>query len=146
ALRRRRLDRDLHRRIPDAEVSDVELRSESVPAVAVNEPHPEPHAAWLPGQVRPHPTPRQYVLVALILCAITAPQLATAYTQADTPRGVIPALLLGFAAIKFFLVASWYMHLRTDRPLFRRFFIVGGIAAILLYLIVLLSLHAFLRI
>ena len=45
------------------------------------------------------------------------------------------------AFVKFFLVASWYMHLRTDQPVFRRFFIVGSVAAVLLYPIVLLTLH-----
>jgi cytochrome c oxidase subunit IV len=52
-------------------------------------------------------------------------------------------LLLLFAVIKFFLVASWYMHLRTDRPIFRNFFVLGIAAAILLYLIVLSTLHVF---
>ena len=42
---------------------------------------------------------------------------------------------------KFALVASWFMHLRTDRPVFKRLFIVGAIAAPLLYLIVLATLH-----
>ena len=45
------------------------------------------------------------------------------------------------AFVKFFLVAAWYMHLRTDQPMFRRFFILGSIAAIVLYLVVLATLH-----
>ena len=45
------------------------------------------------------------------------------------------------AFVKFFLVASWYMHLRTDQPVFRRFFVIGSIAAVLLYTVVLLTLH-----
>jgi hypothetical protein len=45
--------------------------------------------------------------------------------------------------IKFALVASWYMHLRTDKPIFRRFFVLGIVAAISLYLIVLTTLHVF---
>ena len=50
------------------------------------------------------------------------------------------------AFVKFFLVASWYMHLRTDQPVFRRFFILGASAAIVLYFVVLPTLHAFLKI
>jgi hypothetical protein len=46
--------------------------------------------------------------------------------------------------MKFFLVASWFMHLRTDQPVFKRFFVVGAIAAPLLYIIVLASLHGIL--
>jgi hypothetical protein len=34
------------------------------------------------------------------------------------------------------------MHLRTDAPLFRRFFILGAVAAVLLYLVVLATLQA----
>jgi hypothetical protein len=45
------------------------------------------------------------------------------------------------AFVKFFLVASWYMHLRTDQPVFRRFFVLGSIAALVLYAVVLLTLH-----
>jgi len=45
--------------------------------------------------------------------------------------------------VKFGIVASWYMHLRTDRPIFARFFVLGIVAAVLLYLIVLSSLQIF---
>jgi hypothetical protein len=52
-------------------------------------------------------------------------------------------LLLVFGLVKFILVAAYYMHLRTDQPIFRRFFILGGVAAIVLYAVVLSSLHVF---
>jgi cytochrome c oxidase subunit IV len=106
------------------------------------------HAApgLLPGEVSKHPTPVQYVAIAVVLVVITAVEIATSYLEGDIPNGLITVLLLCMAAVKFFLVASWYMHLRTDRPMFRRFFIMGTIAAIGLYFVVLLSLHAFLKI
>ena len=47
--------------------------------------------------------------------------------------------------MKFVLVASWYMHLRTDKPIFRRFFMLGIVAAIMLYMIVLTTFHVFWR-
>jgi hypothetical protein len=84
-------------------------------------------AGLLPGELRPHPTPYQYVIVAVVLVVI--------------PDGLIVVLLIGMAFVKFFLVASWYMHLRTDQPVFRRFFILGASGAVLLYLIVLATLH-----
>ena len=95
----------------------------------------------LPGEVRPHPTPVQYVIVAVILVVITGLEIAVSYTEGTIPDGLIVVLLLVMAFVKFFLVASWYMHLRTDKPVFRRFFIMGASAAILLYLIVLATLH-----
>ena len=91
----------------------------------------------LPGELRPHPTPIQYVVIAVILVVITGLEIAVSYTEGTLPDGLIVVLLLSMAFVKFFLVASWYMHLRTDRPVFRRFFILGASAAILLYLVVL---------
>ena len=95
----------------------------------------------LPGEVRPHPTPVQYVIVAVILVVITALEIGVSYTEGTIPDGLIVVLLLVMAFVKFFLVASWYMHLRTDKPVFRRFFVMGATAAILLYLVVLATLH-----
>ncbi len=103
----------------------------------------EPELPMLPGEVRPHPTPQRYVMIGAILVAVTAAEIGLYYLQGDVPDGLIIAFLLMFAVIKFALVASWYMHLRTDKPIFRRFFILGIVAAISLYLIVLTMLHVF---
>jgi cytochrome c oxidase subunit 4 len=102
-----------------------------------------PAPGLLPGEVRPHPNPAQYVLIAVVLCVVTAFEVGLYYLEGDIPDALIIALLLGSAVIKFFLVASWYMHLRTDQVIFRRFFIIGLVAAVALYLIVLLTLHVF---
>jgi cytochrome c oxidase subunit 4 len=97
----------------------------------------------LPGEIRPHPSPLQYVLIAVVLCTVTAIEIATSYLEGDIPDGLIVTLLLGMAVVKFSLVAMWYMHLRTDKPIFRRFFVLGICAAITLYLVVLATLHVF---
>ncbi len=101
------------------------------------------HAApnLLPGEVRAHPDPWQYVVVAVVLAVITAVEIAVSYMEGDIPDGLIVVLLLSMMVMKFVLVASWFMHLRTDQPVFKRFFILGSIAAPLLYLIVLATLH-----
>jgi cytochrome c oxidase subunit 4 len=101
--------------------------------------------ALLPGEVRPHPKPMQYVLIAVVLCVITGAEVTVSYLEGDVASWLIVILLLGMALVKFFLVASWYMHLRTDKPLYRRFFVLGGVAAVVLYLVVLLTLHASLQ-
>ena len=103
----------------------------------------EPQVPMLPGEVRPHPTPQRYVMIAAILVVVTAAEIGFYYLQGDVPDGLIIVFLLMFAVIKFALVASWYMHLRTDKPIFRRFFVLGIVAAISLYLIVLTTLHVF---
>jgi cytochrome c oxidase subunit 4 len=107
------------------------------PAVA------EAQLPMLPGEVRPHPTPQRYVMIAAILVVATAAEVGLYYLEGEVPDGLIIVFLLMFAVIKFALVASWYMHLRTDKPIFRRFFVLGIVAAISLYLIVLTTLHVF---
>jgi cytochrome c oxidase subunit IV len=104
---------------------------------------PEQQQVMLPGEVRPHPQPARYVMIAAVLVVVTAAEVGLFYLQGDIPDGLITVLLLGFALIKFSLVASWYMHLRTDKPIFRRFFVLGIVAAISLYLVVLTTLHVF---
>jgi cytochrome c oxidase subunit IV len=105
--------------------------------------HPEPQVPMLPGEVRPHPQPAKYVMIAAILVVATAAEVGLYYLEGEVPDGLIIVFLLMFAVIKFALVASWYMHLRTDKPIFRRFFVLGIVAAITLYLIVLTTLHVF---
>jgi cytochrome c oxidase subunit IV len=115
----------------------LEPSAAAPPAVA------EPQTPMLPGEVRPHPTPQRYVMIAAILVVATAAEVGLYYLEGEVPDGLIIVFLLMFAVIKFALVASWYMHLRTDKPIFRRFFVLGIVAAITLYLIVLTTLHVF---
>lgn len=103
----------------------------------------EPAPGLLPGELYPHPSPFQYVIIAVVLCVITALEVGLYYLQDDLAKWLIIPLLLAFAFLKFVLVASWYMHLKTDKHIYRRFFILGGTAAIILYLIVLATLHVF---
>jgi len=97
----------------------------------------------LPGELRPHPSPFQYVVIAVILCVITGLEVGTYYLPSDFPRALYITILLVLALTKFVSVVAWYMHLRTDRLIFRRFFIVGAVGAVILYTIVLATLHAF---
>ena len=131
----------------EAEPTDAPAEDQPGTALATTDaaaPAPaEPHLPMLPGEVRPHPTPARYVVIAAILVVVTAAEVGLYYLQGDVPDGLIIVFLLMFAMIKFALVASWYMHLRTDKPIFRRFFVLGIVAAISLYLIVLTTLHVF---
>jgi caa(3)-type oxidase subunit IV len=101
----------------------------------------EPAPGLLPGELRPHPSPFKYVVIAVILVVVTAFEIAVSYLDGDIPDGLIVALLLAMAAIKFATVASYYMHLQTDKPIFRRFFVLGVVAAIVLYAVVLATLR-----
>ena len=84
-----------------------------------------------------HPTPRQYVLIAVILVVVTGIEIATSYIDTGHTNVIIVALFL-MAALKFFLVAAWYMHMKVDQPFFRRVFVVGMVGAGVVYGILLL--------
>jgi caa(3)-type oxidase subunit IV len=103
----------------------------------------EPAPGLLPGELRPHPSPFKYVVIAVILVIVTAIEVAVSYLEGDIPDGLIVTLLLFMAIIKFATVASYYMHLQTDRPIFRRFFVLGVVAACVLYAAALASLSVF---
>jgi len=85
-----------------------------------------------------HPSPRKYVWVAVILAVVTAIEVAIYYIPsiAERPGWLVTALLI-FAAIKFFMVGAYFMHLKFDSPIFRRFFITGIVLAIAIFAVVL---------
>lgn len=103
----------------------------------------DPAPGLLPGEVHPHPSPFKYVIIAVVLCVVTAIEVAVSYLEGDIPDGLIITLLMIMAIMKFWTVAAWYMHLQTDKPIFRRFFVLGIVAAVLLYTIVLATFHVF---
>ncbi len=90
-----------------------------------------------------HPGPRQYVMIAVVLVIITALEVGVSYLNRDTvgPNWIM-FLLFSMALVKFYLVVSWYMHLKMDKPILRRFFIVGLIGAPVLYAVIVMALNA----
>ena len=88
-----------------------------------------------------HPSEREYVAVALVLAAITAAEVALYYIT-SLPDPVVIGLLCAMGLVKFTIVALWFMHLRFDSLIFRRFFVTGIFLAIGVYGIFLFTLHA----
>jgi cytochrome c oxidase subunit 4 len=97
----------------------------------------------LPGEVTKHPTPFKYVMIFLILVVVTGVEIGISYLEGSVTSGVIVALLLIFGILKFWMVAAYYMHLRTDQPMFRRFFILGIITAMVVFAVTVTTLHVF---
>ena len=83
------------------------------------------------AQHRPHPRPRDYWVVALILAVITAAEVTVTYV--DALDVAVAPLLLVMAAAKFAIVVGWFMHLRFDAPIYRRLFLIGVVAAPILF-------------
>lgn len=90
---------------------------------------------------RRHPSPWEYVKIALILAVLTAAEVAASYMDVDD--GLKIAALLGMMVIKFVLVVLWYMHIRFDNPGYGRVFTVGIALAVAVYGVVLLCFGVF---
>ena len=84
-----------------------------------------------------HPGPRQYVLIAIVLVILTAVEVATSYLEGHVNSNILIIALATMAAIKFYLVAAWYMHMKQDNHFFRRAFTGGIILACFVYGVVL---------
>lgn len=80
---------------------------------------------------------KQYLLVALGLAVLTGIEVYLSYSPLKDAKAGLALPLLALAAIKFVIVAGFFMHLRFDSPLFRRFFVGGAVLAGFCYLAVL---------
>jgi cytochrome c oxidase subunit 4 len=89
-----------------------------------------------------HPTDAKYIKIAGILAAITAFEVGIYYVKGGLGDGFAP-LLIGLAAIKFFVVGAYFMHLRFDNRVLRRFFLTGIILACIIYALLFLLLGVF---
>ena len=79
-----------------------------------------------------HPSTKQYVVIAIILFAITMVEFVLIWDRAGINDYLglsrIP-LLIFLSAIKFAIVILFYMHLKFDNPLFFRVFMAGLVLA-----------------
>lgn len=88
-----------------------------------------------------HASVGTYIKIAVILTIITVLEVATYYVHIE--RHVLIPLLTVMSAAKFFIVVGWYMHLKYDARIFRRFFFAGltGAAVILTVIVLLFAYH-----
>ena len=88
-----------------------------------------------------HPSDRHYVNIAIALAVITGLEVAWSYSGVDTVPFI--AVLIVMMAIKFFMVASQFMHLKFDDRILTRIFYAGLFLAVAVYLIALSTFHVF---
>ena len=81
-----------------------------------------------------HPSFNQYVVIAIILFAITIVEFGIIWDKIgiedDLGAAVIP-ILIGLSAIKFAIVIMYYMHLKFDHRLFGTVFVSGLVLSFL---------------
>lgn len=90
-----------------------------------------------------HPSEAKYVKIALILAAVTAAEVGLYYYSLSS-EAANNAILLAMAAVKFVIVAAYFMHLKFDSKILRRLFITGFVLATFCYVAYLLTLGVFL--
>lgn len=97
------------------------------------------HAAHAGGHA--HPSAKEYIGIAVVLTIITIVEVAVFYVPALHP--FLAPILLTLSALKFAIVAMWYMHLKFDPRMYSWVFVVPMVfaAAIILALIVLNAAH-----
>lgn len=87
-----------------------------------------------------HPSDRDYIIVALILGAITALEVGTYFIE-DASTTLLVVSLFPMMIAKFAIVCGWFMHLKYDNPMFRRVFLFGLVLAVAVFVIVLTSME-----
>ena len=90
-----------------------------------------------------HPPPKQYVQVAIALAAVTAVEVGLYYT--DLGGYWLVGILMVLALVKFAMVAAYFMHLKFDSILLRRFFVTGIILAICVFAVYLFTMDVLLH-
>jgi cytochrome c oxidase subunit 4 len=74
-----------------------------------------------------HPGAKEYIGIAVVLTVITAIEVAVFYIPSMRPM-MVPVLLT-LSALKFALVAMFYMHLKFDHRIFSWLFVTPMIIA-----------------
>ena len=85
------------------------------------------------GEGHAHPSDWAYVKIAVVLGAVTAVEVFTYFrTVLNWGAFLVPSLIF-MMILKFYLVATWFMHLRFDSKLFGRLFSAGLTLAVVVY-------------
>ena len=87
------------------------------------------------------PSDRGYVMIALLLAVLTAVEVALFVLEDEIADalgvGSIKIALIVLMVIKFWIVGSYFMHLKFDNPILTQLFVSGLVLAIVVYFIML---------
>ena len=93
-----------------------------------SQPESHGHGGGHSGPVEhAHPGAREYLGIAVVLTVITAIEVAVFYIP--SLKSMLVPTLLTLSAVKFALVAMFYMHLKFDSRIFSWLFVVPMILA-----------------
>jgi len=80
-----------------------------------------------------HPSDRRYVKIAITLGVLTAIEVALFVLEDSLGSAIVKVGLLSLMAVKFSLVAAFFMHLKFDDSILARLFIFGLALAVVVY-------------
>ena len=118
-----------------SEVADMSTSTEHVDA-----DHTHAHDSAHDDGHGEHKSDGYYIVVALILAAITALETSTYWIDFGA---IFMPLLLILMTIKFVMVVSLFMHLKFDNKLFSYLFYSGLLLAIFVYVVALTTFRFF---
>lgn len=111
-----------------------------------------PHDSHAAGHGHGHaheghvPSDNYFIKVALVLAVVTALETSTYWWgdwfDGNLDSAVVPALLI-MMAIKFFMIASIFMHLKFDSKIFSFMFYSGLVLAVGVYMVFLFTFQFF---
>jgi len=84
-----------------------------------------------------HPSDGKYVMIALILGALTAIEIAMFFFEDSFSVTLNKVGLLFLMAVKFWIVGAYFMHLKMDKPILWQLFAAGLVLAVGVYWIML---------
>jgi cytochrome c oxidase subunit 4 len=87
-----------------------------------------------------HPQPSEYVVIGIILAAVTAVEVALFYI--DLNHKALVVMLMALSAVKFGLVIGYFMHLKFDNKLFTTLFLGGLALAVAVFTVAIATLKA----
>ncbi len=99
--------------------------------------HNQPHGA--DDEAHAHPTERSYIKIGIILFIITLIEVVIYYIEAV--EGILVPALIALSTIKFFLVVSYFMHLKFDDLRLRLIFILGMVFALATFIATWVMMH-----
>ena len=85
-----------------------------------------------------HPSAWEYIQIGVVLALITMFEVAIYY--ADIAHSLLVAVIVVMGVLKFSLVVLWFMHLKFDNRLFSSLFLLGLIAAMAVFAVVVATL------
>jgi len=100
-----------------------------------------PAVADHPEDAHEHASDLLYIKVAIGLAVLTGMEVAWPYIVDDGPILMFPLLIV--MAIKFVIIAAFFMHLKFDSKVLTRVFYTGLFLAVGVYLIALTTFRIF---